>query len=168
MAATLGIAYVVYGGAWMLQSTPRVGFADTPQTTPVMQSKAYSCVAASCATMLILHDIPATESEMAELTYTRPRSGSTILRAVAGLNEKLAPTNREAVVINPTLAELRRLTFPAMTAIRAELSQLHMVTILASDEMGVRVADPVYGIVLWDWEYYESIATGQVVIVVPR
>ena len=87
----------------MIQSTPRNAFGRQTSSGPVMQSQDYSCVPAACATALNQLGLPTTEAEMAELTQTRPGTGATLIRALAGLRERLAGTSFSVELVQPGL-----------------------------------------------------------------
>ncbi len=166
-AISIGLVYLVHGGQWMLQDTPRASFG-TSVTPVVMQSQNYSCVAASSATALNRMGIATTEMEMAQLTQTRPGTGSTLMRAVAGLNDRLRITPYEATVIEPTLEEMRGVPTPAVAPLRLEVSRLHMVTIDSVDDWGVLVLDPTQGMGFYSWEEWQEIAAGPVIVFVEK
>lgn len=161
----LGVLYMIHGSAWMLQTTPSVGFAQTHHSAVQRQSQTYSCVPAACATALNRWGVTTTEQEMAELTQTRRGTGATVVRAVAGLNRKLEQTGFVAKVLNPSRQELLTLPMPALTAVKAEVANLHMVTILRVDDRNLVVADPMGGrSLIWNWSEYEARATGAVIV----
>jgi len=165
----LGVLYMIHGSAWMLQTTPSVGFAQTHQSAVQKQSQAYSCVPAACATAMNRWGVNTTEQEMAEMTQTRRGTGATVVRAVAGINRKLSATDLVATVVNPSHEELLALPMPALTAVKAGMSNLHMVTILRVDERNLVVADPTGGrSLIWSWSEYEARATGLVIVFGPR
>ncbi len=164
-AFVLGAIYLIQGGAWMLQSTPSVGFAQTiKRDQPVRQSQEYSCVPAACATALNILGYYTTEAEMARLTYTRPGTGSTIIRAMDGLSRRLAGSGYEVKLLQPSYEELRRLPMPALTPLQLESTRRHMVTILSVDPDWVEFSDPVEGEMSLPRDVFEHYYVGQVLV----
>ncbi len=164
----LGVVYFLQGSLWMLESTPQVGFADTYDQTYVRQSQEYSCVPAACATALHMLDIPATELEMAQLTETRPGTGSTLLRAMDGLNAKLSGSRYQVTLLELPLDQLRTMPTPALTALQFETTRCHMVAITRITPFGAWVADPVDGMVFYGWQDLEPLYRGQVLVAEAR
>ena len=144
-AIMLGAIHFVNGGRWLLQETPAAVMGQTVSTSFTRQSQDYSCVPAACATALNLLGHPSTEAQMARLTLTRPGTGATIIRALDGLTRRLAESDLQPVLIEPTLAELRHLPLPALTPLQFEPSRRHMVVISQIDRDGAWVMDPVEG-----------------------
>ena len=163
-AVVLGAVYFLQGGMWMLQTTPQVGFARGVHHGPVLQSQEYSCVPAACATALNMLDIYTSESEMAQLTQTRPGTGATTLRALNGLNRRLAGTAYTARIVSARPDQLATLPMPALTPLQFERSRRHMVTILRTNQWGVWIADPIDGTMCLDWEYFDRVYTRQVLV----
>ncbi|WP_428389792.1 cysteine peptidase family C39 domain-containing protein [Mucisphaera sp.] len=145
-AGLLGIVYLFHGGWWMLQSTPEHAFGGAGRSPVVMQTHDYSCVPAACTTTLRLLGVESSEAEMAALTRTRPGSGATLVRAAAGMTEKLAG-RAEVLVVALPVEHLRWAPLPAMTALQFEPTRHHMVTLLRVTEHGVWLLDPVDGLV---------------------
>ena len=112
LATVMGAVYFLQGGLWMLQSTPSVGFATTILPEGVRQSQEYSCVAAACATALTRIGVPTTEAEMARLTYTRPGTGSTLIRALEGVRERLGRLPVSCELLEPDYDDLASLPMP--------------------------------------------------------
>ncbi len=167
-AVMFGAVFFIHGGLWMLQSTPEQSFASTISDEPVMQSQEYSCVPAACAQALDLLGIPSSEQQMARLTQTRPGTGSTMLRAMQGLTQRLEQTPYTIELIEVRSEELCRLPFPMLTPLRYEATRLHMVTITSVDDMGVRVNDPVDGPLNMSWDTVEQVFSGQVLVFIRR
>ncbi len=148
--ALVGAGLFVYAGLWMIQPPPHLDDAQASPTGLVLQSTDYSCVPAACATainQLRLPGVPATEAEMAQLTTTRPAQGATLIRAMEGLNQRLAGTPVRARIIHPTVEQLRILKGPLLTPLRVlEVpGQSHMVVVMSIDERQVLLADPDRG-----------------------
>lgn len=165
-AIMLGAIFFINGGLWMLQSTPEQGFAGTVGHEPVMQSQDYSCVAAASAQVLDLLGIPSSEQQMAELTQTRPGTGSTTLRAMHGLNQRLAHSSYEVELLDVAPRELLHLPTPMLTALQYEPTRRHMVTICRVGDEMVRIMDPVDGDVLLSWDSFEKVFTGEILVFV--
>lgn len=166
-AVVLGTVYFLQGGLWMLQTTPQAGFARVVQRGPVHQSQRFSCVPAACATALNSLGLYTSEAEMAQLTQTRPGTGATTLRALYGLNLRLAGTRYRAKIVAAGPDRLRHLPTPALTPLQYERTRRHMVTVLRTDHWGVWIADPIDGTLCLDWAYFRTVYTGGVIIFVP-
>jgi len=167
-AAMFGAVFFVNGGMWMLQSTPEQGFAGTVDGQPVMQSQDYSCVAAACAQALDLLDVPTSEQQMARLTQTRPGTGSTTLRAMQGLKQRLEPSPFDVELLQIQPGDLRHLPLPVVTPLRYEKTRRHMVTITDVSDEVIQVMDPVDGAVLISWDTLDRVFTGEVLVFVRR
>ncbi|MEM9414138.1 MAG: cysteine peptidase family C39 domain-containing protein [Planctomycetota bacterium] len=148
VAMLMGAGYFVQGGWWMLQKTPAEAFAieNGESLGEVLQSQDYSCVPAACATSLRLLGIDTDEAEMARLTETRPGSGATLIRAMHGLEQRLADEGLQPQLIEPDYEQLMVLPTPVLTPLQYEPARLHMVSILNVNRLGVYVADPAVGI----------------------
>ena len=167
-AIMFGAVFFINGGLWMLQSTPEQGFAATVSDEPVMQSQDYSCVPAACAQVWDLLGVPTSEQQMAELTQTRPGTGSTMLRAMQGLTQRLKPASYDVELLQVQPQDLRQLPCPMLTPLRYEPTRLHMVTITAVTHDMVSIQDPIDGPVLVSWESLEKVFTGEVLVFVKR
>lgn len=163
LAAFFGAVFFLQGSMWMLQSTPRSVLGSTRQGMVTMQTQDFSCVPAACATALHKLGIYTTEAEMAELTQTRPGTGSTLIRAMDGLNTRLAGTPFEAELVEPSIEELMSLRPPLITPLQFEARQLHMVTIIAIHRGIIRVADPEAGLMNLTQREFEKFYTGKVI-----
>ena len=166
-AAAFGGVYFVNGGMWLLQDTPTAVMGHTyadAQHGVVMQSQDYSCVPASCATALNLLGMPSSEAQLARLTDTRPGTGATVLRALRGLNARLAGSPLQARLVSLTADVIPRLDLPALTPLQFERSRRHMVVILAGDEKGVWLMDPTSGLYRMDTAAFRSVFVGQVIV----
>ena len=141
LAVCLGAIYFLNGGVWMLHATPHGDLKDDPHGDAAAQSRDFSCVAAACATALNriarptddrspgLPVMRTSEREMMYLTRTRPGFGSTIVRALEGLNYKLERTSWEAVILEVTFDELRTLPMPVLTPLQLSMARHHMVVV---------------------------------------
>ncbi|MCC5829292.1 MAG: hypothetical protein JJU36_07575 [Phycisphaeraceae bacterium] len=140
-------AYLTVGGGWMIMPTPMLGLDRERGSFTVMQSRQYSCVPAAGATLLNRIGVPSSEHEMAILTHTRPRAGSTLLKAMHGLQHRLDLEGRDQRVRLRTASfeQLRELPHPMLATLRFELTAAHMVVLLSSDEEGVDLFDPELG-----------------------
>ncbi len=167
-AVMFGAVFFLNGGLWMLQSTPEFSFAGTVGDEQVMQSQDYSCVAAASAQALDLLGVPSSEQQMAELTQTRPGTGSTTLRAMLGLNQRLERTPYKVELLEVQTKDLLDLPYPILTALRYEQTRLHMVTITHASNDTVRILDPIDGKVLLSWESLEMVFTGEILVFVRR
>ena len=164
LAVCLGVIYFVNGGLWMLQSTPALGKAGVHGRGMVMQSEEFTCVPASCANALNRLDIPTTEAEMARLTRVRPGTGATLIRAMDGLQRKLANTKYTVELIQPPLDELRNVPTPALTPLAFERTQQHMVVIESVSDDLVIIADPSNGRMFLEYKDLKDYYTGYVLV----
>lgn len=164
LAAVLGTVYFLTGGLWMIQTTPREGFARTVAGDVVIQSQDYSCVPAACATALNHLGMRATEADMAALTEARPGTGSTLIRAYDALNMYLQGTGMRAEIISSRARDLHQLPAPMLTPLRFESSRQHMVTVTAVDARGVWVADPAAGLMKMKHAEFATHFGGQVIV----
>lgn len=162
----LGGVYFVNGGMWMLQATPTEALASDVAGPDVMQSQDYTCVPAASASALRRLGIEASEAEMAELTMTRPGTGSTTVRALHGLNLKLASVGSDwrAHLVEVEAADIDRQPTPALTPLRYESTRRHMVMIDGFTSRGVRVMDPVDGRLVINDREFETLFTGELIV----
>ena len=163
----MGGVYFVNGGMWMLQATPSEVMARDVAGYDVMQSQDYTCVPAASASALRRLGVHASEAEMAELTRTRPGTGSTTVRALHGLNLKLAESNSRwrAHLVEVAADQVHTLPTPAMTPLRYESTRRHMVQILGfTPGGGVRISDPVDGRMILPGSEFAEVFTGEVIV----
>lgn len=80
-----------------------------------LQTTRQTCSAASAATLLHMHGIPATEQEMAELCLTR--RGTNWMGLYRGLKKKTAGTEWDVEVFTGSADELRSLGSPAILSV---------------------------------------------------
>lgn len=144
-AAVVGAIYLLHGGLWMLQHTPPARSFGREAHAVVLQSQDYSCVPAAAATALNRLGVPSDEATMAKLTQTRAGTGSTLLRAMDGLRQRLVGTGIDVVVAEPAYDTLRRLPMPALTPLQFEPSRRHMVTLIRVGRGSVTIVDPMEG-----------------------
>ena len=191
LAAFFGGIFFLQGSLWMLQSAPARVLGESSRQTVVMQSQDYTCVPAACATALHRLGVLTSEAEMAELTQTRPGTGSTLIRALDGLRRKLdremgriagvdADESEASIrsvriagtlrpeLLQPALTELVLLQPPLITPLQAETTQLHMVVILSVDRGSIRIADPELGVIRLSTDEFAQQYTGQVIHFVRR
>ncbi len=173
-AAALGLAYLVNGGGWLLQRTPEAAFASAAGPAAgtgmalVFQSQDFSCVPAACATLLNAWGEPSSEAEMARLTRTRIGTGSTTLRALDGLANRLHGTKLRPVLLEVDIDDLARLPFPLLTPLQYEASRQHMVAIERPHAEGFVVLDPVDGTYWVERDRLEAAFTGRVIVIERR
>ncbi len=169
-ATLLGVVYFIQGSFWLLQPTPQVGFARSAGSGAVLQSADYSCVPAACATTLNLLGHPTSEAEMVHLTATRPGVGSTTVRALHGLNQRLdnlrAPGHFYLLPASPE--SLRVMPLPALTALRFERTRRHMVTLVETDRFGVVIEDPIDGRIHLAWGEFAQYYNGEIILYATR
>ena len=166
-AMLLGLMVFVNGGRWMLQSTPSAVMGAERGALTVLQSQDYTCVPASCATMLNRLGHRTTEAEMAELTRTRPGVGSTSMRAVDGVNRLLAQAGvpERAVLLELELDEVTDGLLPVMTPVNLEPGRRHMVVITGHRRGFIEVVDPMEGTTLYERDEFRAIYGGHVVAI---
>lgn len=163
LAGCLGGVFFLQGGMWMLQTTPSAALGDQ-RSNVVMQSQDFSCVPASCAMALNRLGIRTSEAEMAELTYTRPGTGATLIRAMDGLRQRLAGTDFKAEIVDAPVDHLSTLRTPMITPLRLESSQFHMVVIAdAHPRYGMMIIDPVNGPMQFSREEFAEVYSGSVI-----
>jgi len=162
-ASALGAIYLVNGGLWMLQCTPNEGFENRSYGGVVMQSKDYTCVPAACATALQRMGIDADEKAMAHLTNTRAGTGSTLIRAMAGLEQRLENTGIEVMLLEPNYDELRHTPMPVLTPLRYKATYKHMVTLMYINDKQVWVGDPTEGLIILKRDKFLEVYTGEII-----
>jgi len=167
-AIMFGAVFFIHGGMWMLQSTPEQGFASTVDSESIRQSQEYSCVPAASAHALTLLGFPTSEKYMARLSQTRPGTGSTLIRAMQGLSERLADTPYAVELLQVKPEELRYMPCPILTTFRYEPTRFHMVTITAVTDTDIMVADPIEGNMKVSWATIDTVFSGQVLVFVRR
>jgi predicted double-glycine peptidase len=167
-AIMFGAVFFIHGGMWMLQSTPEQGFASTVSAESIRQSQEYSCVPAASAHALTLLGFPTSEKYMARLSQTRPGTGSTMIRAMQGLKERLKGTPYTVELLEVKPEELRYMPYPILTTFRYEPTQFHMVTITDVTDTDVMVADPIEGTMKVSWNTLDMVFSGQVLVFVRR
>ncbi|BAM03117.1 C39 family peptidase [Phycisphaera mikurensis] len=171
-AVALGIVYLANGGGWLLQQTPDAVMGRSTRATGsealVMQSQDFSCVPAACATLLRRWGEPASEANMARLTRTRAGSGSTMLRALEGLSERLAGADLRPVLLQVDYADLVRLPMPLITPLQNEASRRHMVAIDRRVAAGYVLLDPIDGVYWIGDDQLASSFIGQVIVLEER
>ncbi len=169
LTTVLGVTYLMINGMWMLQASPREAFASRRDGVVVRQSSEYSCVAAACATALNQIGVPTTEARMVELTHTRPGTGSTLIRALHGLSNRLEETGgryrARMIAVEPD--SLAALDMPALTTMRYVPSSRHMVTILSYEPRSVVIADPDVGEIRVSPLQFERYFVGDVIVFEP-
>lgn len=163
-AIMFGAVFFIHGGMWMLQSTPELGFATTVDTETARQSQEYSCVPAASAHALTLLGYPTSEKYMARLSHTRPGTGSTMIRAMQGLSERLKGTPYTVELLQVKPDELRYMPCPILTTFRYEPTRFHMVTITSVTDTDVTVADPIEGNMKVAWSTIDKVFSGQVLV----
>ncbi|MEO8498068.1 MAG: hypothetical protein ABI614_23630 [Planctomycetota bacterium] len=170
----------------MLGEPPRCGNAWDRDGICLQTSK-NTCTAAAAATLLRLHDIDATEAEMAELCLTR--NGTTWMGLYRGLKQKTRGTRWDVEVIECSASEIPlKPTEPMILSVGlgAEVAkwdesrfsewgfrpgQGHSVLLLGAGSLGgFKIADPTpgYGIEMWSGKNLEELFQGTAVRLVER
>lgn len=114
--ALLHLVTVVVVLSPLLGSAPRCG--DAWSEGVCLQTTRATCSAASAATLLEMHGIPATEQEMAELCLTR--RGTNWMGLYRGLKKKTAGTDWDVEVFTGSVDDLRSLGTPAILSVGLE------------------------------------------------
>lgn len=117
-------------------------WADTRSV--VTQSRTTDCGPAALATLLRYYlDVPAGESELAQMGKYRPETGTSLL----GLEEAAAAKGCAAGSFLMTYTTLREqlVTYPAPVLVRLLNPEPHFALVLAIDRDGVYLADPGAG-----------------------
>jgi predicted double-glycine peptidase len=144
LVAVCGV-YFVRHGMWMVAPpVPEMRMARYVDGV-CRQSTGYTCVAASLVTQLGFHGIDANETEMARLSYTMVDAGTTDLRAMYALEQKLAGSSLAARYERMDYDRLRAVPMPCLVAIDWGYFSSHMVPVLAVNEEGVVLGDPLTG-----------------------
>jgi hypothetical protein len=112
---------------------------------------------------LNLLGVGSTEAEMAELTQTRPGTGATLIRALDGLEKKLAEQSIQPVLLQPTWSDLQAISMPVVTPLQFEATRQHMVTLTRISPAGVSYIDPVDGYSKLGRSAFEQVFTGHVI-----
>jgi hypothetical protein len=112
-----------------------------------LQSTNYTCGAASAAVVLRAHGVAdAVEHECARLSHTVPGRGVTDLGAARALRMKL-PGRRVTLRVS-TVEQLKDFNLPCLGSLKFSFWFDHMVAVLAVDERGYWIGDPLKGRVL--------------------
>ena len=123
---------------------------DRTSLKPLSQSSGWSCGAASTATFLRLHGIPASEREVALLSGTSPIMGTDTIgdcRAIAilGAPYGLRPHMRTRL----TAQDVDTISTPCVFEWRMGAGLWHVAVIAAIRPDAVEVDDPLYGHETW-------------------
>jgi len=121
-------------------------------------------VPAACATALTRIGLPTSEAEMAILTATRPGTGSTLIRALHGLRQRVGRLPVETELLEPTYDELPGLPMPMLATLKFEATRQHMVVLTGRDPYGVMVLDPQVGPSYFLRRDFEEVFTGKVIV----
>ena len=152
-----------------------------------VQTTKHTCTAASAATLLRLHGIDATESEMAELCLTR--EGTTWMGLYRGLKQKTRGTRWDVEVIECQTSDIkvaRGVPMILSVGLGPEVlkrderryaewgwrpGQGHSVLLLSRGALGgYRIADPTpgYGIETWNSDDLDDLFQGTAVRLIER
>jgi ABC-type bacteriocin/lantibiotic exporter with double-glycine peptidase domain len=108
--------------------------------------------------------VPTSEAAMTDLTHTRAGSGATLIRAMAGLQQRLANTRFAVALIETDYEALRNMPTPMLTSLRFEPTQRHMVVIQRIEGDAVWVADPQIGQMYYSKDEFLRYFNGQVLV----
>ena len=148
-----------------------------------LQTSPYTCTAAAAATLLKQYDIPAEESEMADLCLTR--RGTTWLGLYRGLQLKIQDRPLDVEVIECDLNTMLNLKGPMILSVGIdpekpyrnsyvekrewEPGQLHTVVRFGRKFRGMQlIGDPFVGLEPWTQEDLKTLYRGRVVRLVQR
>lgn len=138
--------YFLRTGLWMVHPpVPELGPMRVERGV-CRQSTSYTCVAASLVTLLRSHGIPATETEMARMSFTEVYGGTTDSRAVQALEAKLAGQPFKVHFEEMDYPELMVVPKPCVVAIRWNYFTAHMVPVLDASAHWVVLGDPSQGV----------------------
>lgn len=181
LCAGFGMAYFIFNAAWMI--TPRVDDALSSRAVaagPVTQSRDDTCVAAALATALGSSGVglQVSESEMARAVDIRAGRGATLLRALKGLQYKLAGADLEPRLITTSADKLAAIASddrPVLVTLRAGSTMTHMVVLYGRAGAGsVRIFNPSASDFAWgasdymDFEDFRRRFTGNGIVLLPR
>lgn len=179
---------VVLAGIMLWQSYGRF-FGPTPRTLErwngdvCRQTTRATCSAASAATLLSMHGIPATEGEMARLCLTTD-AGTQLLGLYRGLRIKTDGTGGKVVPFRGDLETLRQANRPAILTVGVDYWQpadpryvadwgwvrgmFHTVVFLGfTDDGKVEIGDPGVGRERWDERGIQDLWKGEGYWLVP-
>lgn len=179
----------VMAGAMLWQSYGQF-FGPTPTTLErwngevCRQTTRATCSAASAATLLTLHGIPATEGEMAQLCLTT-HSGTQLLGLYRGLRIKTEGTPWKVVPFRGDLATLQKANRPAILTVGVDYWQtsdpryvtdwgwvrgmFHTVVFMKFTKDGkVEIGDPGVGKEQWEEQGILDLWKGEGYWLVPR
>ncbi len=162
------LVYFLRVGWWMIRSSgPEIG--ETRMEGGVcLQSTGYTCVAASCVTVLRARGIDASEAEMARLSRTEVNGGATDSRAVWALETALTGTDWRVDYRVTDLAGLAAAPKPCMAQIGWGFFMAHMVAVMDVEEETVVLGDPLSGVRRVKASEFEKTWKGRVISVSPR
>lgn len=165
-------AYFISAGWWMVG--PVLGVGGVPDLGPMrmrgrvcMQSTDYTCVAASMVTALRARGIDATETEMARLSRTQVGRGATDSRALWALQTKLRGTGLTARYASLDRAGLIAAPKPCLVQLDWGFFLSHMVPVMAADDEGVTLGDPLEGERRMAWAVFGREWKGQAIVIGP-
>lgn len=166
LSGSIAAAVFLQGGLWMVQPSTAGELAQANRLPYVMQSRSYSCVPAAAATALNMLGFESTEAQMAQLTHTRPGRGATGIRAVAGLQERLAGSGIAVRMVDVQVSQLALMETPILLTVNFDRSRLnnHMIVILHGDAQGAQVLDPTDGQMYMPWSALEDAKAGTAII----
>src|SRR5262249_10555326 len=134
----------------------------------VYQSTGYTCAAAACATFLRRTGIDpvATERQMVPLVMTRRWGGATTLGMAVGLRHVAEPKGWRVKIVECSWDELIKLKPPVVCAIKHTALTDHAVVFCRySEQRGVRIADPLRGMMWLSASEFERDFQGDAVVV---
>ena len=141
----VGLLLVAVQRLWLTANfdpTTVTGVVST-RTGVCEQTTNYTCGAAAAATLLQHCDVPATEREMAELSWTNSLTGTDEFCVARGLRRKLVDSGREVRVEHSEWERLVLREEPCMVTIRWSFLIDHWVVVRDANEERVLVADPL-------------------------
>jgi len=164
---------------------------DLPPTVDVwqgdvaLQSTDASCSPACAATLLTAYGISAGETEMAQLSLTRDKKGTTWFGLYRGLKKKTEGTPYDVEIFNGSLDDLIKAGGPMILSVRLDnkpgidpryeamwhwtVNQQHAVVLWKIDRSGiVSIGDPSIGREFWSLKAIEDLWHGEGMRLVKR
>lgn len=149
---------------------PVIGFAEDVPHGVVLQSRDDTCVPAAAASLLRSLNVYTTEVEMARLTRVRSGLGTTPVRALHGIERRLAGTPYHARLVQVPVHDLPDLPMPLLATMRLAgfPPRQHMVVVEARHGSNLHIIDPACGRVVLAADDFVHQCTGVAILVTRR
>jgi len=182
----LGVSLWSY--AWLFRPPPAPLFGEIGWDGACLQTSVDSCSPAAAVTLLAWHDIETNEAEMADLSLTRDKHGTSPLGMYRGVAIQARRHGLRAHVVHlDHWVMLNKLGSPAIVsvglprnappAVQAELARggwqpgvRHAVVVVEIDTANDRVlvADPAVGVEWWSTAELEQLWNHRALVLTPR